>query len=675
VHDVKKWNKKLVQLIVSHSVRMGKSMNKWILYAEKFVKNKVYMWLLAITAVCSYGFVITHGTVGIDDTPYAYYFEEGLAAIVGRWVLFLLNKVVHVAEFAPFLTDLAAVLILLAAVIVWSMLLYSVLGSRTPQEMVVTDSGQVHSGSAGSKSRGSGFYTGDMSCMPMWGYFFFAAIFISCPLISEVFTYYLHNGIAIGYLCCGISLCCFREGLFRMELQKGRKLLPGMAALRAFLGTAVFLWIALGCYESFMIVWLLGIFLLLLTERLASVRRNVFQALCLAAVTAMAAMVLRSVMIALVTKVFGLEYLRDEAVQRSITEMAGWLLEPGAKSEFAMVLKRIFVMYGVFGYAYYPIKIFLLASVMIVVFCLWRTFRQKDGWILLLMMGSFVVSFLLVVIEGKATLYRSAQFLPVICGYGALLLVYGVSGLTLWLESHRAMRPDMGSEKELKEYKGVKENGTGETLKKKAVKENGTGEKTKQKASRNIGNAWKNNSAVLLNGFVVLLLGSILWNQCTDMNRWFYVDYMKYEAAKDTASQVAHELQKHFDTSKPVVFTGTYEAPKGIIQDAYVEYNTPTYYKMKRITDRIDKDLLDKFNRAYGVWVAQTPSLSVIDWGKNAFGNNEELIKFFSMHGYTLQPMQDEAVYPVAEQFSATLPEFPAEGAIVDRGEYIIVHF
>lgn len=590
-------------------------MNKWILYAEKFLKNKVYMWFLALTAACSYGFVITHGTVGIDDTPYAYYFEEGLAAIVGRWVLFLLNKVVHVAEFAPFLTDLMAVLILMAAVTVWSMLLYSVLGCREKREMVVTDSGQVSLG----KRNGE-------ACMPMWGYFFFGAIFLSCPLISEVFTYYLHNGMAIGYLCSGISLCCFREGLFRIELQKGKKLLPGAATLRAFLGTAVFLWIALGCYESFMIVWLLGIFLLLLTERYAGVRRRVFHALCLAAVAAVVAMVLRSVMILLVTKLFGLEYLRDEAVQRSITEMAGWLLEPGALSEFAMVLKRIFVMYGVFGYAYYPIKIFLLAAIVIAVFSLWRTIRQKDAWIVLLMVGSFVVSFLLVVIEGKATLYRSAQFLPVICGYGALMLVYAVSGL-------------------------------------------------QSKLSQNAGGVWKNKVPALLNGATILVLGVIIWNQCTDMNRWFYVDYMKYEAAKDTASQVAYELQKHFDTSKPVVFTGTYEAPKGIIQDAYVEYNTPTYYKMKRITDMVDKDLLDKFNCSYGVWVAQTPSLSVIDWGKSAFGNDEELVKFFSMHGYELQPMLDEAVYSVAEQYSVNLPEFPAEGSIVDKGEYIIVHF
>ena len=55
-------------------------------------KNKWYKAVLIAAAVCSYGFLITHQTIGIDDTPYDYYFEEGLIAIVGRWVLFLLNK-------------------------------------------------------------------------------------------------------------------------------------------------------------------------------------------------------------------------------------------------------------------------------------------------------------------------------------------------------------------------------------------------------------------------------------------------------------------------------------------------------------------------------------------------------------------------------------------------------
>ena len=567
-------------------------MKKWKENFAYFYKDKIYMLLLALTAVCSYGFVVTHSGIGIDDTPYAYYFEEGLAAIVGRWVLFVLNKLLHIADFAPFLTDFAGVLLLMAAVTVWAALFHSVLGDKVPK----------------------------------YGYFFFACICLSCPLISEVYTYYLHNGIGIGYLCCGLSLCCFLEGLNCLHggnLHRDRKAEDSEKKEKAvgirghllekclpFGGTAVFLWIALGCYESFMIVWLLGVCLVFLTRRFAGERRGTFQALCVAAGIALAGLVLRSVMIALVTKIFGLEYLKEAAVQRSITEMAGWLFESDALSNFGMILKRIFVMYGVFAYAYYPIKIFVLAAAVLFCFGLFRSIRQRDGWILLLTVGSFLVCFLLVLIEGKATLYRSAQFLPIVCGYGALLAVYAVGKLPR-----------------------------------------------------------------LCRGVVIFILCAILWNQCEDMNKWFYVDYAKYENAREYTNQIAYELEKNFDTSKPVVFTGVYEIPQSIVADAYVGFGTETYFQIKRITDLVDERLLEKFYRTDGVWVAQTPTLSVISWGKYAFDDDTELVRFFEMHGHDLVPQTDISVYEEAEQYALSLPHFPEEGSIVDMGDYIIVNF
>lgn len=542
-------------------------MKKWLENVRYFYKDKIYMLLLCLSAVCSYGFLITHHTVGIDDTPFVYYFEEGLAAIVGRWVLFLLNKVVNIAEFAPFLTDFAAVLVLMAAVTVWCALFYSILGERVPK----------------------------------WGYRMFACLFLSCPLLSEVFTYYLHNGVALGYLCCGISLCFFREGLLRLSEKKN--------SVFCFAASAGFLFIALGCYESFMTVWLPGLCLVLLSGRFAEEKTKVFPALCIGAVTALLGLLLRSVMIRAVTGIFGLEAMQDEAVQRSVSEMAAWMFESGALSEFAMVLKRIFVMYGVFAYAYYPIKIFLIASVVIAAYSFYRCIRKKDLWTLLLSIGAFIAAFLLVIVEGKATLYRSAQFLPVICGYGALLFLYACRGLR---QTTRAA--------------------------------------------------------------VVGILCVILWNQCADMNHWFYVDYLKYEDAKNTMNQVAYEIEKHFDPSKPVVFTGTYEMPRSIVQDAYVAYNSEVHYKMLRTTSLVDEHLLEKFYREYGVWVAQTPSLSVIDWGRYAFGTDEELVRFAAMHGHELKPLLGTDYAPI-EEYAKNLPEFPAEGSIVDAGEYLIVHF
>ena len=168
-------------------------MKKWLKDFRKFGEDRLYVFLLALVAVCAYGFMVTHPAVGIDDTPYQYYFEEGLSAIVGRWVMFLLNKVVHVADFAPFIADFAGVLILMLGVTVWAVLFRNLFEAEP--------------------ACGSRFE----SKVPRYGYLFFSAIFISCPLISEVYTYYLHNGIATGYLFCGISLCCFREGLLRLD--------------------------------------------------------------------------------------------------------------------------------------------------------------------------------------------------------------------------------------------------------------------------------------------------------------------------------------------------------------------------------------------------------------------------------------------------------------------------
>lgn len=549
-------------------------------YRESFMalcKNKIYLPLLSLTAAFSYGFMVTHHTVGIDDTPYAYYFQEGLSAIVGRWVLFLLNKFFWISEFAPLATDLAGVLILMAAVTVWAALFRCILREKVPE----------------------------------WGYFFFAAIFLSCPLISEVYTYYLHNGISIGYLFAGISLCFLKEW---WENPK---------CIRLSVGTVCFLWGALGCYESFMIVWLLGALLLLLTECYAGGKYKIFFPLVMALSASLLAVVLRSLMIAAVTGIFGLGYMKGEAVQRSVMEMISWMFEPGAGAEFAMILKRIYVMYGVFAFHYLPIKIFLLASFIMLAYGIFGSIRGKNAWILILTIGSFFVSFLLALVEGKSTLYRSAQFLPVICGYGVLLLCGCIQGLR---QGHL--------------IKG------------------------------------RDRVGKLCTGVVIFGLVIVLWNQCADMNRWFYVDYTKYEAAKETMSLVAYELEKNYDVGdKPVMFTGMYEIPRELVQAAYVPYNTKTFYRMKRWTDFIDEHLLEKFYRDYGVWVAQTPSLSVIEWGRYAFGDDSELIRFLYMHGHTLIPYRESDKYEAVEIYSLNLPKFPQEGSIVDMGDYIIVHF
>ena len=289
------------------------------------------------------------------------------------------------------------------------------------------------------------FYSVFGEKIPVTGYAFFAAVFVSCPLISEVFTYFLHNGIAIGYLSCAVSLCFMRE--WQLSIRKQRKgsglgEKPDCPAVTKLAAAAVFLWIAMGCYESFMILWLAGLLLLLLSERIRlgtertarTGERGVFGTLAGGALAALAAVLLRSLMIVVLTKAFHLEYLQGEAVQRSVTEMLGWMVQTGAFGELIMILKRTFVLYGVFAYAYLPIRIFVLSAVVITVVTLVRVIRGRDLWALILLPTAYLAAFSLLFIEGKATLYRSAQFLPIFCGYGVLLFVYAVWKVTAWWE-------------------------------------------------------------------------------------------------------------------------------------------------------------------------------------------------------------------------------------------------
>lgn len=558
-------------------------MQNWKKDFLSFWNNRIYVLLLSLTALCSYGFLITHHTVGIDDTPYTYYFEEGLNVIVGRWFMYLLNKVFHVADFAPFITDLAGVLILMVAVTVWCTLIYGICKESIPR----------------------------------WGYLFFACIFLSCPLISEVYTYYLHNGVSFGYLFVGVSLCFFKELADIVGRWESKRPVFGKYFFLCAAGTSFFLFAAMGCYESFMIVWLVGLLAVLLLKRYMGQPCRIFLSLAGGACLAVVAILLRSVMITACVAIFDLGAMQDEAVQRSIGEMLGWMFESGAGAEFAMAIKRMYVMYFVFAYAYYPIKIFVWATIVLVLYGIWSSIRRRDVWIIVLTVGMFIAAFLLVVIEGNATLYRAAQFLPVICGFGALILCYAIGRL-----------------------KG------------------------------------KNTLYRVTSGVTVFALCAVLWNQCYDMNRWFYVDWMKYESAKETMLQVSEELERNFDTSKPVVFMGIYQIPQGITRDAYVEYNSELYFKMKRLTDIVDEDLLDKFNRGnYGVWIAQTPALSVIDWGMYAFDSDAELVRFMTMHGWEVTLNEDLELIERVRGIAEDLPEFPKEGSIVDMGEYIIVHF
>ena len=71
-----------------------------------FLKNKIFMAAVLLTAAGSYGFAVTHESIGVDDTLVKLYLDQGLEAYMGRWTIYLLNKLFRVDNFMPFVTEL-----------------------------------------------------------------------------------------------------------------------------------------------------------------------------------------------------------------------------------------------------------------------------------------------------------------------------------------------------------------------------------------------------------------------------------------------------------------------------------------------------------------------------------------------------------------------------------------
>lgn len=537
-----------------------------------FWTNKFYAAVVSLAAVCSYGFKVSHEAIGIDDTCIPLYFEEGLAPAVGRWTLYVINKIFHISDFAPWVTEAAGVLLMLLAATVWCVVFSRILGRERT----------------------------------MAGYTLFAALFISCPLISEIYVYYLHNGISLAYGLTGISLLFLLKAL-GTGADKKRRLMHTVTA-------SVFLAVALGCYESFMIVFAVGmVFLFLLLRSFGREEKKYAEAPWAWAaalfIVAVCAIVFRWLVLRLVLGIFRIEIPESFLVEYrsvfSFTEMS--------MAEFFMIFKRFWVKYYLNGFAYFPITVLVLGIAAILIICLVIGIRKKDIFLPIAALGVPVLPLCMVVIEGKETYYRAAQYVPLV---GAFAFFF-----TLVLVKECLPR--------------------------------------------------------FCTTVCVALAVVLLWNQCAEMNKWFYVDYLKYQDARNVMLQVAYELEKGYDTGKPIVFRGAYLVPFWIAEDAYLEYGSAEYNRLRSVGDLIDPHLIEKYNAddGNGYVFAETPVNSTLRWGVTAFdGTASELGNFWRMLGYNFRIETDLRKIEEAEKISEEMPEFPQTGYIKECGDYIIVN-
>lgn len=548
---------------------------------EAFLRSKVYAVGLVLIAVCAYGYAVTHYAVGMDDTAIPMYYEEGMAPYVGRWSLFVLNKIFHFTAYAPWLVELISVLLLTLAVTLWCVLWKRICEPRVS--------------------------------LPVWSYIFVAGIFLSCPLVSELFVFYLHNGICLGYGMTALALLCFTDSLAQERTKKSR--------LKQLALSAVLISAALGCYESFLIVYAMGaIMCFFLVRRLygkESGNTGYSPKLLFWAGSGMAAavagLVIHKAVLAALKIIYHLEkFSCYNVLYRSLF---GDVFT--AEGEIQMLLKRFFVKYYVNAVVYLPITVLVLAFLFIGIYALVSGVQKKDILLpvcaAMLVMLPVAMSFA----EGLATRYRSAQYVPVVGAFAVLLAM-----LEICLHKCGRWLPALGA----------------------------------------------------------LCMSALLLAQCADMNKWFRLDYLKYQDTKEVMDRVADDLEREYDIHKPIVFRGAYAVPYEICKDACISFSSKRYQWICRLTDWMDPHLKEKYfgRGARGYVFAESPVISTLQWGVTAFdGTSGQLIEFWKMHGYDAFLCEtDPDVIEEAEQIRAreNMPGYPEKGYIVEYDDYIIVN-
>lgn len=523
-------------------------------------------------AVLSFATQILNPTVGIDDTSFKIYFVDGVSPAVGRWCIFLLNKIFPLA-YNPYFVEMVGIGLFCISVSLWCVVLYRVMGER----------------------------------VPFCGYVAFACVMISSPMLSELEVWYLQNGTHIAYGVTALAVLCLLKAL-----EEGRASSRARSVeIKQTACSIVLLTVAIGFYESFMIVFLAAVFLLFFLVRAVDTRYTkkplswFLKTVCVLGLS----MVLREGIVRLLTVIFHLEPQRHVLETRGLGDMLQTLF---SGEGVVLLLKDFFVKYYLNAIVYVPVMILVLA--MMVLFCVGAGLAvyKKDGWIFAAFLAVVITPLLLALLEGNATYYRTAQYVPLVTAFAVFVLFWLLGGV-----KSRVIR-----------FAGI------------------------------------------------FLLFVLLYRQGYEMNRWMYLDAMKYEDAKRTMDSVALYIRQNLDATLPVCVIGEYEVPEALAEEAYCPDWSKKYMLMEKLISAVDTGLWEKYNTPEGYAAAETPLLSVVKWGARAFyGFDRELVKFWKMHGITLYEDGNQSHYEEAQKLFESGPVWPEEGSVVEADGYIIVNF
>ena len=344
---------------------------------EFFVKKIEYIIPLIITAILSFGFVITHYSVNIDTLSSERYYREGELLTQSRYGGVLLDKILGVMEYNPFFVDCLAVIFLVMASITFCILFKKI--SKNKINTVA--------------------------------YTIFSSLFVSYPLINEIFVYTpMSFGICFSFFIAAVIL----NLLYSYRDSK---------KIRNLVYSALLMCLIISIYESSAAVLLCGFFIVEILDSIYNNQNKKIRETIINLIIMVIPMVVALIVNFIITNLI---FILGDISPNSDSNMAAKSIiyqKLGIINGLKYLIMTIFYDYVVNAFLYLPIAVMQISCIIMFILGIVYAVKRKNITIFLLFLGSICSLFALSIIQGVSAPYRTCQVFQIFSAFAFMILI------------------------------------------------------------------------------------------------------------------------------------------------------------------------------------------------------------------------------------------------------------
>ncbi len=319
-----------------------------------FFNSRVFIFSIILVTILSFGFTITNSSIGVDDTAFDRYYQGKEMLSIGRWGAYIVYQILNITEFTPFWGDLVASIVLVSVAIVWCIFLKKNLKEK----------------------------------ITMGAFIAFSSIFISYPLINEIFIYQNCNiAVMLGSLLASIGVMMFYENYQNIH----KKSLYFLAVMTLTLGISM--------YEASVQIMLLStcITSAIMIFKQKNKWKNILKYLMFALGILLTAIILNSIIVKLI-------YLIGVPVSEAAEKDINW-------GNYTILESLQIICYeikcSVTNISYLPVLVFSISAILGFIISIIQSYKKRNAMILLIYIGMILSNFAIAILQLKGVIYRA----------------------------------------------------------------------------------------------------------------------------------------------------------------------------------------------------------------------------------------------------------------------------